>query len=226
MKEDVQKIFRFIAGEKQEKAWLPAITATCEKYQINSPRRIAAFIAQMAHESGGFLRLSENLNYSAEALRAKFARYFTTAAAEKYGRTAAHSADWMMIASILYGNRMGNGPAETQEGWKYRGRGPGQLTGKNNYLACGKALGLNLIANPDQVASPEIGALAFGWFWNEGNSTGKSLNSLADAGNIDAISDIVNMGRVTEKHGDSYGFEDRLALTNAGLKGFGLETMA
>lgn len=222
MKEDVQKIFRFIAGDKQEKPWASSITSACDRFQINTPRRIAAFIAQMAHESGGFTRLSENLNYSAEALRSQFGKHFTTVAAEKYGRTASHSADWVMIASILYANRMGNGPVESQDGWKFRGRGPGQLTGKDNYRRCGAALGLDLLADPDLVATPDVGALAFGWFWDQGNSTGKSLNVYADEGNIDAISDVVNIGHVTAKVGDSIGFEDRLALTNEGLKGFGV----
>lgn len=215
----IREILTAIVKDKQvTETWIGPITAACQKFEINTPKRVAAFIAQMAHESNGFKSMSENLNYSAEALRAKFGKYFTTASAQKYGRTAAHSADWVAIASIIYANRMGNGPADSMEGWKYRGRGPGQLTGKNNYLACGLALDLPLWENPDLVAQPEVGALAFGWFWSKGNSTGKSLNVYADAWNIDAISDIINLGHATKAHGDSFGFEERLALSNAALK--------
>lgn len=220
MRDDVQKILRFVCGEKIAAVWLDPITEACERFQINTPRRIAAFVAQMAHESKGFTALTENLNYSAEALRLKYPKYFTTAAAEKYGRTATHSADWVMIASIMYSNRMGNGSVESQDGWRTRGRGPGQLTGTDNYRACGKALGLDLLKNPDIVASPAVGALAFGWFWNQGNATGKSLNEFADKGDIDSISDYVNLGHKTKADGDALGFTERLALTNAGLKGF------
>jgi putative chitinase len=214
----IEKILSAIVKDpKIVAAWRTPIEVACARFGITTPKCAAAFVAQMAHESGNFSRMSENLNYSAEALRAKFGKYFTTAAAEKYGRTASHSADWVGIASILYGNRMGNGPVETMEGWKYRGRGPGQLTGKSNYQRCGKALGVDLVANPDLVAQPATGALAFAWFWNEGNSTGKSLNRFAEVGDIDAISDIVNLGHETKAEGDALGFKDRLALTNLGM---------
>ncbi len=111
-----------------------------------------------------------------------------------------------MIANVAYANRMGNGSIESGDGWRYRGRGPGQLTGHDNYKACGAALGLDLLAYPDQVALPEVGCLAFAWFWSKGNKTGKSLNSLAEAGRIDEISLAVN--------GGTLGLSERARLTS------------
>lgn len=218
MRQDLQKVFKAlnIATELEEK-WISPVEKTCAKFDINTPKRIAHFLAQMAHESNGFKAMVEHLNYTPEALMKTFnnkkVTRFTTELSLKYGRTKDHPADQVMIASIAYANRMGNGDVASKEGWKFRGRGPGQLTGKDNYHACGTALGLDLIAEPDLVATPEVGALAFGWFWHRGNSTGKSLNIFADIGDVDAISDIVNIGRETKPEGDAFGYQHRLALT-------------
>nr|WP_267874082.1 glycoside hydrolase family 19 protein [Massilia polaris] len=115
-----------------------------------------------------------------------------------------------MIANTAYANRMGNGSIESGDGWRYRGRGPGQLTGKDNYTACGEALGLDLVNCPDQVAEPTVGCLAFAWFWDKGNRTGKSLNLVADIGKIDRLSLAVN--------GGSHGLAERIALTQRALE--------
>jgi putative chitinase len=112
-----------------------------------------------------------------------------------YGRTAAHPANQTMIANVAYANRYGNGSIESGDGWRYRGRGPG-LTFKNNYAACGKALGLDLVSYPDMMVQPETGCFAFGWFWTVGNRTGRDLGVLAEAGRIDDISRAVNGGEI------------------------------
>lgn len=203
------------------RAWLDPIKAAMALHDISTPRRIAAFLSQIGHESHGFRRVAENLNYTPAALLSTFntpkIKRFTPELAEKYGRTAAHPANQQMIANIAYANRMGNGPVESGDGWFFRGRGPGQLTGRNNITRCGRAIGFDLAVNPGLLERPDVGALAFAWFWTEGNATGKSLNVYADAGNIDAISDLVNIGQRTERVGDAFGYAERVALNNQGL---------
>lgn len=183
------------------------------RFKIAPAASEAAFLAQMLHESGRFSRFVENLNYSPASLMATFNHgstiRFTASMAELYGRTVYHPANQEQIANIAYANRMGNGSIESGDGWRFRGRGPGQLTGRTNYEACGRALGLDLVGNPELVASVKVGCLAFAWFWAMGNSTGKSLNSLAVENKIDAISTVVNGGQ--------NGRIERLTLTQRAL---------
>lgn len=181
--------------------WEGPLASVTAANQINSVRRIAAFLAQLVHESNGFRTLEENLNYSPAGLMATFNNKkitrFPKILAEEYGRVdgpGGHKANKTMIAAIAYADRMGNGGVDTIDGWKYRGRGPIQLTGRDNYDACGKAIGIDLIKEPDRLLEPLIGAMAAGWFWSVGNSTGKSLNAFADLGEIDRISRAVNGG--------------------------------
>lgn len=200
--------------ESRIERWLQPLNHAMQRFDIATPARCAAFLAQIAHESAFLSRVTENLNYSPAGLLATFNTRstirFTDAAAQRYGRTAEHPADQRMIANIAYANRMGNGPVESGDGWRYRGRGPGQLTGKNNYAACGAALGIDLVASPDLLELPDIGAQAFGWYWHAGNPLGKSLNALADSGDIDAISRAVN--------GGSNGLAERTALYRQALQ--------
>lgn len=174
------------------------LNAAMERFGIITNVCQAAFVAQALHESSNFSRMSENLNYSPAALMATFNTKtkirFTPEIAALYGRTAAHPANQQMIANVAYANRMGNGSIESGDGWRYRGRGPGQLTGKDNFVACGTALGVDLLASPDLVALPEQGCAAFAWFWAKGNPTGKSLNILAENGKFDAVSVAINGG--------------------------------
>lgn len=190
--------------------FLDHINESMARFAIVSPASQAAFIAQMLHESANLTKMMESLNYSPAGLMATFntrkIERFTVESASRYGRTAAHDADQRMIANIAYANRMGNGPVESGDGWRYRGRGPGQLTGHDNYSACGDALSVDLLADPDQVALPQVGCLAFGWFWAHGNRTGMSLNQLAEKGRIDDISIAVN--------GGTLGMPERARLTS------------
>lgn len=164
-----------------------ALNATVLKFGITNR---AAFLAQVVHESGGLRVFSENLNYSVTALPQVFGpTRFPPAVAAHYGRAADHPADQVGIANIAYANRMGNGPAESGDGWRFRGRGPIQLTGRDNYTRCGKAIGPDLIGNPDLLLLPHWGCLSAGWYWSTGNRTGKPLT-----GDIDTISKIVNGG--------------------------------
>jgi putative chitinase len=164
--------------------WLEALNVTCKKYEIDTPERVAGFLSQVAHESGGFKFVEENLNYSAPALRSVFGKYFTDdTQANAYSRYPEK------IANKVYANRMGNGDEASGDGWKYRGRGLIQLTGKDNYAACGNALGVDFVSDPDLVASPDFAALSAGWYWFT-----RHVNNYADAKDIVGMTKRVNGG--------------------------------
>jgi putative chitinase len=167
-----------------EGKWLEPLKETFEKYNINTAQRQACFIGQCMHESNGFKTLTENLNYSARALMATWpSRFPNEEEANKYARQPEK------IANKVYGGRMGNGPEETGEGWKYRGRGIKQLTGKDNYERCGSGLGVDLVSNPDWLLDPKYATLSAGWFWNKHN-----LNDLADKNDIETMTKRINGG--------------------------------
>jgi putative chitinase len=153
------------------------------KYQINTPRRLAHFLAQCHHESAGFNVVEENLNYSAEGLLRTFKKYFTPEQANEY----AHNK--VRIASRVYANRMGNGDEESQEGWLYRGRGYVQLTGKDNYAALNDQLPGDILKNPDIVAT-RYPMLSAAWFWDKN----KINDLLCDNETIDDVTRKVNGG--------------------------------
>ena len=137
------------------------IPETAAKFGIDTPLRLAHFLAQCGHESGGFKATQENLNYSASGLKGIFGKYFKEAGlAEQYQRNP------QKIASRVYGGRMGNGPESTGEGIKFRGRGYIQLTGKDNYTAFGKAINEDVISNPDLV-STKYPLLSAAWFFSK-----------------------------------------------------------
>ena len=162
--------------------FVPVLNTAMSGYQIVGTKRIAAFVAQVGHESGHLVRLVENLNYSADALRRIWPSRFNAELAS----TAARKPE--QIANIAYGKRMGN--TEQGDGWKYRGRGLIQITGKNNYRACGEALGLYLIAQPELLEKPQHACMSAAWFWAT-----NGLNTLVDAGKFDAITQRINGGQ-------------------------------
>jgi putative chitinase len=171
------------------------IPDTAAKFGINTPLRLAHFLAQCGHESGGFKATQENLNYSAKGLLGIFKKYFPTVAlAQAYERKPE------MIASRVYGGRMGNGPEATREGYKFRGRGYIQLTGKENYTAFGKAIGEDILANPDKVAS-HYALLSAAWFFSK-----NGLHKIADEGSSDAV-----VTKITKRvNGGTIGLADRI----------------
>lgn len=161
-----------------------SIVSAMEEFEINTPLRMAAFLAQIAHESGNLRFIRENLNYSAEGLLRTWPRHFPTREiANRYARNPE------AIANRAYANRMGNGPESSGDGWRYRGRGLIQLTGKNNYIACGEGIDYDLVTDPSYLETPEGAARSAGWFWQT-----NQLNSLADIGNIRAITQRINGG--------------------------------
>jgi len=194
---DVKELIALGVPQDRAREWEGPLISVMAAHKINSTPRAAAFLAQLVHESNGFRTLEENLNYSATALHRLWPARFPKILAEEFGRVEGedgHPANKAMIAAIAYGGRMGNGGVETLDGWRFRGRGPIQLTGRDNYTALSKALNVDLVNHPDRLLEPVIGAMAAGWFWSEGNRTGKSLNAFADIGEIDRISKAINGG--------------------------------
>jgi len=171
-------IDRDVAGQFE----LP-LDAAMTAFTINTPKRAAAFLAQAAHESIGFTRLQENLSYSTpERLVEVFKNRFNGLAdAAQYLRQPEK------LANRVYANRLGNGDTASGDGWKYRGRGLFQLTGRANYMAAGDGLGTDYKANPDLVAEPPDAAFTAAWYWAVGN-----LNAMADVGQIDVITRRIN----------------------------------
>ena len=176
--------------------WVDAINDILPDFEINTPKRVAAFLAQCGHESAGFSVLKENLNYSAEGLNKIFKKYFPTLeSAQPYARNPEK------IANKVYGGRMGNGPESSGDGWKYRGRGPIQLTGKDNY----RAFANDYFEDPETLLNdPDLlidhiptSLLAAVWFWQK-----NKLNKEADAGDIKTMTRKINGGFI--------GLEDRI----------------
>jgi len=170
-------------------AWHPHLVAAMEKYQINTPLRQAHFLAQVGHESGGFTKVSEGLNYSESALLSLFGKRITPTQAKAYGRNAEHAANQTMIANIIYANRNGNGDVKSGDGYRYRGRGLIQITGRANYAALVKQLGVDVVANPDLLTGNKLAAeSAAAWWKNHG------LNEIADSDDVSRITRIINGG--------------------------------
>ena len=181
-------------------AMLPSVVyselpSVMNQFSINTPLRLAHFLSQCAHESGNWKFTVENLNYSANGLMMTFKKYFPTSQlAEQYARKP------QLIASRVYASRMGNGNEASQDGWRYRGRGYIQLTGKNNYTAFNIFVPENVVDNPDLVAT-KFPLTSAGWFWHTRN-----LNRIADRG---STADIVRAVTV-QINGGTNGLSDRI----------------
>ena len=150
--------------------WVGPLTSAMTRFEINTPARIAAFLAQAAHESNQLRWLVERLDYSPKRLMAIWPRRFPTL---EQAETYAHSPE--RLANFVYANRLGNGDAASGDGWRYRGRGIFQITGRGNYRRVGEALGLPLEAEPQLLEQPEHAALSAAQFWHA-----RGLNELAD----------------------------------------------
>lgn len=166
------------------------------KYDISTPLRASHWIAQMAHESAGFTTMVESLNYSAKALKTLFGRHrISLADADKFGRTADHPAHQNALANILYGGEFGRknlGNTEPGDGWKFRGRGYKQITGRDNYTRGSQRVfgDDRLVENPELAELPATAALLAGDFWNQ-----KKLNKFADKDDIVTITQLINGGQ-------------------------------
>jgi len=174
------------------------IPGVIDKFEINTPLRLAHFLAQCGHESGNFTVTKENLSYSAARLQVIFKKYFTAESAAEYARKADK------IANIVYANRMGNGNQASGEGYKFRGRGFIQLTGKDNYKAFDKTVEDDILASPDLVAT-KYPLLSAAWFFHK-----NGLNKIADEGATDVV-----VTKVTKRvNGGTIGLPDRIKHFN------------
>ena len=168
---------------------------TIAKFELNTPLRLAHFLAQAGHESGGFKAVQENLNYGAKGLLGIFKKYFPTPE-----KAALYERKPEKIANLVYGGRMGNGAEATGEGWKFRGRGYIQLTGKDNYKAFDAVVTESIIDNPDLVAT-KYPLLSAAWFFHK-----NGLHKIADKGATDAV-----VTEVTKRvNGGTIGLPDRI----------------
>jgi putative chitinase len=194
--EQLDLIFAHAPAERIALYGAPLLAAM-EAAAINTPLRQAHFLAQVSHESGDLSALSENLNYSAEALYRIWPTQFGG------GLSAHYAHDPERIANRAYANRMGNGVETSGDGWKFRGRGLIQLTGRDNYEQFSVAMDYNVVANPDLILSPDgpgprLCVATATWFW-----TAHNLNALADSDSCEAITRRIN--------GGVNGLPDRLA---------------
>lgn len=179
--------------------WVPALNDTFARFNIATPRQQAAFIGQCGHECGNFRVLEENLNYRAETLMKLWPRRFPTLeVANQYARNP------KKIANMVYANRMGNRDEASGDGYRFRGRGCIQLTGHANYFHAGQALGVDLVMEPELVATPQYAALTAGWFWST-----HDCNRLAEAGDWTGLTKKINGGTI--------GLADRVKHTKEAL---------
>lgn len=179
------KLKRMGIGEQ----WLDPLLQTFEKFEIDNVNRMAGFIGQCQHESSNFKRLTENLNYSGKALRAVWPHRFDEPTAAEYHRKPE------MIANKVYADRLGNGDEASGDGWKYRGRGVIQLTGKYNYEAASTAIGVDFVDQPDLVTEPLYAVMTAGWFWKT-----NKLNYLCDSQDWITLTKRINGGTIGLSH--------------------------
>jgi putative chitinase len=197
-----EQLGQMIPGNPYLDNWLDALNEILPEYEINTPQRVAAFVAQCAHESGGFRALKENLNYRAVTLRKIFPKYFPTdAIANEYANRPDKQE---AIANRVYANRMGNGDEESGDGYRYCGRGLIQLTGKENYSWFAASLEMPVEDVPEYLSTFEGAVQSACWFWESNN-----LNQWADKGDILTLTKRINGGTI--------GLEDRIKHYNHAL---------
>lgn len=186
-----EKLGEIIPGNPYLDHWYEALCKILPDYDINTVPRVAAFLAQCAHESGGFRALKENLNYRAVTLRKVFPKYFPT---DELANAYAQKPE--MIANRVYGGRMGNGDEHSGDGFRYCGRGLIQLTGKENYTRFAESIETPVEEIPEFLATFEGAIQSACWFWETTN-----LNQYADSGDILTMTKRINGGTI--------GLEDR-----------------
>lgn len=199
----VEQLRQLLPGNQFVPEWHSALEQLFPDYEINTVPRMAAFIAQCAHESNNFRVLKENLNYRWQTLRRLFPKYFPND--ELAQRYASLPNKQEAIANRIYANRMGNGPEESGDGFRYCGRGLIQLTGKNNYTSFAESLEMPVEDVPEYLATFEGAAQSACWFWETNN-----INRFADGGDIRGMTRAINGGFI--------GLEDRIKHYNHALQ--------
>jgi len=194
-----EQLAQIIPGNAYVDQWHDALSQLLPDYGIDTPARVASFLAQCAHESGGFTALKENLNYRAVTLRRVFPKYFPDDDIAN-----AYAGKQEMIANRVYGGRMGNGDEHSGDGFRYCGRGLIQLTGKDNYQAFADSIETAVEDVPEYLATFEGAVQSACWFWESNN-----LNQFADSGDIETMTKRINGGTI--------GLEDRIKHYNHAL---------
>ena len=194
----LEQLKKIIPTNKEPQAWLDVLVDILPEYDIDTPKRLAGFLAQTAHESGDFRLLEENLNYSAAQLQKTWPKRFDAATAAQFARKPE------AIANKVYSNRMGNGTPESGDGWRFRGRGIKQLTGRDNYTAFGKSVNMTAEKAAEYLTTKKGAVESAAWFWKTNN-----LNRFADAGDIVGMTKVINGGTI--------GLEDRKKRYNSAL---------
>jgi putative chitinase len=203
----IEQLRQMLPRNQYIQNWYDALSQLFPSYEINTPQRIAAFMAQCSHESAGFTALKENLNYRWETLRRVFPRYFPTDAIAKDYASRPNKQE--AIANRAYANRMGNGPEESGDGYRYCGRGLIQLTGRDNYAWFAASLGITPQESSEYLETFEGAAQSACWFWETNN-----LNQWVDAGDMRELTRRIN--------GGYNGLEDRINHYNHFLKILGV----
>ena len=186
------QLAQILPGNPYVDHWTEALNKILPDYDISTPQRVAAFLAQTAHESGGYTALHENLNYTAQSLCRVWPSHFNAGIADQY----AHNPE--KIANRAYAGRMGNGPEESGDGWNFCGRGLLQVTGRVNYQAFADSVGMNINDVPAFLQTFEGAVQSACWFWENNN-----LNAYADSGDFVTMTKKIN--------GGTLGLEDRTA---------------
>ena len=203
----LDQLKQMVPGNPYIDHWFEALNVILPDYDIDTPQRVAAFVAQCAHESGGFKAIKENLNYRPETLRKLFAKYFPDDNIAKQYASMPNKQE--AIANRIYANRMGNGPEESGDGYRYCGRGLIQLTGKDNYTRYAQSLEISVEEASEHLTTFEGCVQSAAWFWEANN-----LNQWADKGDILTLTKRINGGTI--------GLEDRIKHYNHALEVLGV----
>lgn len=197
--------------------WFEPLNAAMREFEINTPLREAAFLPNLAHESNQLHTLEENLNYSAKGLARTWPNRYANADGTPNRLALLIANSPQRIANNVYADRMGNGPEALGNGWKHRGLGPIQITGKDNQYSAALYFHIDPEHIGEWLVTPEGGSLSAARFFRDAG-----CNKYADKGDFDGVCDLINRGRKTEKVGDSVGYAERLKLYAIALEAFGL----
>jgi putative chitinase len=201
---NLDQLKRIMPGTTRGAVFIGPLVRAMAEFHIDSRKQQAEFLANIGHETGNLSVFEENLNYSAERLMVVWPKRFPTIAA-----TIGYARNPVALANKVYANRMGNGDEKSGDGWRYRGAGALQLTGKDNHAECGAHFNIKPADVGDWLRTPEGAARSAAWFYTK---RGLHLND-----SFDHICDLINIGRETDRVGDAIGYKDRLAIRSLAM---------
>lgn len=201
---DLEQLKRIMPGTTRGAVFIGPLVRAMAEFHIDSPKQQAEFLANVGHETGNLSVFEENLNYSAERLMVVWPKRFPNMAS-----TIGYARNPVALASKVYANRMGNGDEKSGDGWRFRGAGGIQLTGKDNQSACGACFNIKPADVGDWLRTPEGAARSAAWFYTQ--------RGLHKNPSFDHICDLINIGRETDRVGDAIGYKDRLAIRDRAM---------